>query len=138
MYSKLKAFVLITGLCAVSLPAAALEEIIESFAAGCEKELTTYCKDVTPGEGRILACLYAHGDKVSGRCEYAVYDAAAQLQRAVSTLAYLANECDADFEKVCGKVELGEGRILTCLKENQAIVTPRCNQAMDDIDLKIN
>ena len=115
-----------------------MEEIIESFAAGCEKELTTYCKDVTPGEGRIVACLYAHGDKVSGQCEYALYDAVAQLQRALSTMAYLANECNADLDKVCGKVEMGEGRVLTCLKENQATVTPRCSQAMDDIDLQVN
>ena len=43
-----------------------------------EAELETYCKDVTPGDGRILACLYAHGDKLSGQCEYALYDAAEQ------------------------------------------------------------
>jgi hypothetical protein len=38
----------------------AADNIIETVAKGCEKELTSYCKDVTPGEGRILACLYAH------------------------------------------------------------------------------
>jgi hypothetical protein len=29
---------------------------------GCNKEFETYCKDVTPGEGRLLACLYAYED----------------------------------------------------------------------------
>ena len=50
------------------------------MAKGCEAAITTTCKDVTPGEGRILACLYAHGDKLSGKCEYALYDAAIQLE----------------------------------------------------------
>jgi len=138
MYPKLKVFALITALFAFSLPAVALEDIVQSVATGCEKELSTFCKDVTPGEGRILACLFAHSDKVSGRCEYAVYDAAAQLERAVSALTYVANECDEDIDKICAKVEAGEGRILTCLKKNESKVTKRCNSAMKDIDLQLN
>jgi hypothetical protein len=45
-----------------------------------------------------LACLYAHADKLSGQCEYALFDAAAQLERAVAALAYLVNECGDDLE----------------------------------------
>ena len=73
----------------------AADKIVETVAKGCEKELTSYCKDVTPGEGRILACLYAHSDKLTGQCEYALYDAAVQLERFVAALTYVANECDA-------------------------------------------
>ncbi len=43
------------------------DDLLASVGKGCEKELVTYCKDVTPGEGRVLACLFAHGDKLSGR-----------------------------------------------------------------------
>ena len=71
--------------------ALAADNVIETVDKGCKKELTSYCKDVTPGEGRILACLYAHSDKLTGQCEYALYDAAAQLERFVSALTYLAN-----------------------------------------------
>ena len=45
----------------------ALEELVESVVKGCEKELTSYCSNVTPGDGRVLACLYAHSDKLSVR-----------------------------------------------------------------------
>ena len=117
---------------------AAVENLVESVAQGCDKELTSYCSNVTPGEGRILACLYAHQDKLSGRCEYALYDAAVQLERAVSALSYLANECDVDLEKFCASVEPGEGRILHCLNDNRDKVGKRCRSAMDDIDLKTN
>lgn len=35
---------------------------LETFLQGCNAELESYCKNVTPGEDRILACIYAHGD----------------------------------------------------------------------------
>ena len=117
-------------------PAAAVENLVESVAEGCDEELTSYCAKVTPGQGRILACLYAHQDKLSGKCEYALYDAAVQLERAVSALSYLANECDADLEKFCASVEPGEGRILHCLNDNRGKVSKRCRGAIEDVDLK--
>jgi hypothetical protein len=114
----------------------AAEDIIESVAKGCEKELTSYCSNVTPGEGRVLACLYAHNDKLSGQCEYALYDAAVQLERFVAALSYLANECDADLEKFCSAVEAGEGRLLQCLDDNSQKISTRCTQALKDVGAK--
>jgi len=114
----------------------AVENVVETVATGCEKELTTYCKDVTPGEGRILACLYAHSDKLTGQCEYALYDAAAQLERFVAALGYVANECDADMDKFCAQVAVGEGRILKCLDKNASKISARCTQALKDVGAK--
>jgi predicted metallopeptidase len=110
--------------------------VVETIANNCEKELTSYCKDVTPGEGRILACLYAHSDKLTGRCEYALYDAAVQLERFVAALTYLANECDADLEKFCADIEVGEGRVLKCLDDNGDKISDRCTQALKDVGAK--
>jgi hypothetical protein len=45
--------------------------------------------------------LYAHGDKISGQCEYALYDAAVQLERFVAALTYVTNECEDDLEQYC-------------------------------------
>ena len=116
--------------------AMAAEDLIETVAKGCEKELTSYCKDVTPGEGRILACLYAHSDKLSGQCEFALYDAAVQLERFVAALSYLANECDEDLDKFCSGVAAGEGRLLKCLDENSEKISARCTQALKDVGAK--
>jgi hypothetical protein len=116
--------------------AVAAEDIVETVAKGCEKELTTYCSNVTIGEGRVLACLYAHSDKLSGQCEFALYDAAVQLERFVAALSYVANECDADLDNFCSKVEAGEGRLLKCLDENSAKISARCTQALKDVGAK--
>lgn len=106
---------------------------VETFVEGCKKEIETYCKDVTPGEGRVLACLYARSDKLSGRCEYAIYDAAAQLERAVAALTYLANECKDDLKAYCADVKPGEGRLLKCIEKNDPKVSARCKQALKDV-----
>jgi hypothetical protein len=105
------------------------------FREGCKAELDKYCKEVTPGDGRVLACLYAHQDKLSTRCEYAIFDAAAQLQRAVNALSYVAAECDDDLERFCANVEPGEGRLLNCLEKNEKKVSQRCKQAIQDVGL---
>src|SRR5512135_829612 len=86
--------------------------IVQTVADGCKTEIETYCKGVTPGEGRVLACLYAYQDKLLSRCEYALYDAAAQLERVVAALTYLANECREDLKSYCSDVKPGEGRLI--------------------------
>lgn len=116
--------------------ATAQQNLIETVANGCKAEIEKYCSNVTPGDGRVLACLYAYGDKLSGRCEYALYDAAVQLERAVAALSYAANECSADLRKYCASVEAGEGRLLECLQKNDAQVSNRCKQARKDVGLK--
>jgi hypothetical protein len=114
----------------------AQETLIETVANGCKTEIETYCKAVTPGEGRILACLYAYQDKLSGKCEYALYNAAVRLERAVAALTYVANECEADLAANCSGVKAGEGRLLQCLEKNDAKVSKRCKDALKDVGLK--
>lgn len=111
------------------------EGIVDTVLDGCQNELAAFCKDVTPGQGRLLACLYAHQDKLSGRCEYALYDAGAQLQRALAALTYVANECRADLQAFCSNIAPGEGRLLKCIEENDAKVSNRCKQAIKDVGL---
>ena len=116
--------------------ASAQEGLVETIVNGCESELKTFCAGVTPGEGRVLSCLYAYGDKLSGQCEFALYDAAAQLERFVAALSYVANECDADIDMYCAGVQAGEGRILACLDGQSSKLQPRCTQALQDVGAK--
>ena len=116
--------------------ASAQQDLVETIVTGCETELNTYCKGVTPGEGRVLSCLYAYGDKLSGQCEFALYDAAAQLERFVAALSYVANECGEDIDKFCANVEMGEGRIVACLDSQGTKIQQRCDTALKDVGLR--
>jgi Cysteine rich repeat len=115
---------------------AAVKGFAEAVIKGCDKEIKTYCKDVTPGEGRGLACLYAFSDKLSAKCEYALYDAAAQLERAINAMSYVVNECRDDLTKYCSDIKPGQGRLLQCIEKNDAKVSNRCKQAIKDTGLK--
>jgi Cysteine rich repeat len=69
---------MVCGGCATTRPIG----LADIGAEGCQAEIETYCKDVTMREARILACLYAHEDKLSERCKYTLYEASCQLARA--------------------------------------------------------
>ena len=92
-------------------PVMAQQSLIDTVANGCKAELEKYCSNVTPGEGRILACLYAYGDKLSGRCEYALYEARGATRTGGGRPFLCRNECSADLKKYCAGVEAAEGRL---------------------------
>lgn len=112
---------------------AAEDSVADMVTTGCAAETTMYCSQVTPGEGRLLACFYAHEDKLSGRCQYALYEAADVLDTVVTALSYLATQCEADIEANCASVEAGEGRILECLQSKGDAVSESCRQAIADV-----
>ena len=103
---------------------------------GCSKEIETYCPNVTPGQGRIQACLYAYGDKLSGRCEYALYEASAQLDLALTAMFYLANECREELRAYCSETQPGQARLLACLDQNKDKLSNRCLSALKDMTQK--
>lgn len=140
----MKKWLLMIALLALALPAFAAEDpltkglqgALDTFSKGCQQELTTFCKDVTPGEGRIIACLYAFQDKLTPKCEYALYDSVSQLDRTLTNLSFVVGECKDDLEKNCTDVKPGEGRLLDCLNKNEAKVSERCKAALKDSGLK--
>ena len=115
----------------------AQEDPIENAINACQPEIETYCSQVTPGDGRLLACFYAHEDKLSGQCGWALYEGAAQLEQFALAITHLAQQCLDDMRKHCGEVKLGEGRVGTCLLEHKPEVTAACSQAIEDVDLEL-
>jgi hypothetical protein len=114
---------------------------IDRFEKGCQAELETYCKTVTPGRGRGVACIYAHNDKLSSQCENALYASVVEFRNAAENLGAFVAACQADVDKLCSTVPVGEGRVLDCLEKNKKAVSARCNKARqhsgDDLGKKL-
>jgi hypothetical protein len=108
----------------------------QQVLTGCSSELSRLCANVTPGEGRLLACLFAYEDQLSGQCEFALYDAAVRLERAIGVIVYVATECRAELETHCPEVEVGEGRVAQCLKDHQSELSEGCNRALTEVGMK--
>lgn len=129
MKSKLK-YALAAVLLAVAGQSYAQDSLLEYVVDACRSDLETYCSQVTPGQGRLLHCVAAHEDKLSGQCEYALYQAASLLEQLAVAIVYVAQSCETEIETLCGDVEAGEGRILACLEENDAQVGDACRKAV--------
>jgi hypothetical protein len=116
----------------IASQASAQDDLVEHLLNACEADINNYCNQVTPGDGRLLHCMAAHEDKISGQCGYALYQAATILEQMAAAIVYVGNQCAADIEKLCSGVAMGEGRILMCLEENAAEVSDTCKTAVAD------
>ena len=107
----------------------------QSVFEACGEDIANHCKAVTPGDGRIFACLYAHEDKISESCDAVTDDVANLLDVFFEIIRYTNQECRADIERHCLDVELGGGRIFSCLKSHKAELTSDCSAVIERIDL---
>ena len=107
----------------------AQESVAEMVLKGCKKELVTYCSTVTPGRGRIAACLFAHNDKLSEPCEGMLEIGLNQLSLILSTVNYVVEQCYSDIDKHCEGVVIGGGRLHRCLSNNRDKLEQKCQIA---------
>lgn len=110
----------------------AQDNLMDHLIDACEGDIDKYCSQVTPGEGRIMHCMAAYADQISGQCDYAFYQAATLLEQLSMAISYLAESCAADIETHCSDVEMGEGRVLACLESNEQAVSDGCKKAVAD------
>ena len=110
------------------------EDVVQVVMEGCAAEIENYCSQVTLGEGRLLACFFAHEDKLSGQCQYALYQGAVALDQAINALIYVTESCSADIVEFCGDVQEGEGRILNCLISERDNISEECATAMEEVE----
>ena len=99
--------ILIPLLAAVGAWAEEEVDVVDYVKESCAAEIKQFCSQVTPGDGRLLACFYAHGDKVSVGCEVALWEGAAVLEEFVAEVSHLVRACQDELVEHCGEVEIG-------------------------------
>ena len=124
--------ILLSGILAASA-ASAQETLLEHVLEACDDDIAEFCDQVTPGEGRVVHCMAAHEDKISGECAVALYDAASILQAITDAIFYIAEACETEIETHCAETPAGEGRILTCLEGNADSLGDACETALTDV-----
>ena len=119
---------------AQSEPQAQLEErlnaAISKVQDACADDVKKYCSMVTPGEGRLILCMQAHEDKVSSKCDYALFDASRRLERALDRLDRTAEACWDDIGKFCANTPEGGGRIIECLAAKKTSLSRGCQDSL--------
>jgi cysteine rich repeat protein len=100
----------------------------------CAGDIKKYCRDVTPGEGRMIYCMQAHEDKISPKCAYELGQTAASVQTTADLLKDGVLACKAEIAGVCGKIQPGQGRIAACLIENKSTASNLCAEAIQKLE----
>ena len=87
----------------------------------CEKDIAKFCKNIEPGEGRLLKCLKLSEEDLTPPCKKQL----TQIEKAVEEVQ---NACADDYAIFCSSILPGQGRIAACLEKNQKILTPKCKK----------
>jgi hypothetical protein len=103
--------------------------LVKNIQKECKSDLDKYCKDVSPGDGKIASCLDSRGDQLSPSCKKAWTGAKAQISDQVDS-ANLAfrNSCGKDVQKFCKNEPSGRGRLLTCLDGHRNDLSSSCQR----------
>ena len=107
---------------------------ITELENACASDIKKYCKDVTPGEGRMIYCMQAHEDKISPKCGYELDQTADSVQATSDLLKDGVIACKAEIAGVCGKIQPGQGRIAACLIANKSTASKECADAIQKVE----
>ncbi|HWJ20000.1 MAG TPA: cysteine rich repeat-containing protein [Geobacterales bacterium] len=107
---------------------------VAKLESACAKDIKKYCRNVTPGEGRMIYCMQAYEDKISTKCAFELEDAATRVLTAADALKDGAIACKAEITGVCGKTQPGQGRIAACLLANKSTASTGCAEAIKKIE----
>lgn len=121
------------GLTAEQSNAQDAKEMAQTLHKACLADMDKFCSSVNIGEGRMLACLYAHEDQITEDCDTAMSDNADILDSFMFNLSTALGQCAEDIGKVCGDVEFGNGRMLSCLKQNSSKVSADCQKSASEL-----
>ncbi|MFL5812592.1 MAG: cysteine rich repeat-containing protein [Bdellovibrionia bacterium] len=116
-----------------------LKNLMANVKEKCGSDIKTYCGDVTPGQGRIAACLKSKEDKLSESCRTAyqgtVDDVSKRMDRAEVAFR---KQCGNDVQKFCADTPSGQGRIWSCLDQHKSDLSKSCKNFQTKVEQKVD
>jgi hypothetical protein len=131
-------------------------EQLSAIRAACRSDFMAHCSGVQPGGPAALKCLQQNAARVSAPCQTALaaIGQAAGKGSAAGTAAAapvaapavaplgpmptmrpreavaILRLCSAEHQALCPGVPVGGGRVISCLAENAASLSPSCYAAL--------
>ena len=139
-----------------TMPAAAQrpsDRQLKAVRAACRSDFMAHCSGVQPGGPAALQCLQQHSQQLSPACQRVVAalgrgqgaPAAAPVEATAPSAAEpigqmpmlrprealaIVRVCGADQSALCPGVQLGGGRLISCLAEHATALSPACYRAL--------
>eukprot|EP01024_Parvocaulis_polyphysoides_P049908 TRINITY_DN4859_c0_g2_i4.p1 TRINITY_DN4859_c0_g2~~TRINITY_DN4859_c0_g2_i4.p1 ORF type:complete len:703 (+),score=133.40 TRINITY_DN4859_c0_g2_i4:438-2546(+) len=89
-----------------------------TLAEQCREDVDAFCKDVSPGEGRIHKCLRMHMAELKEGCRTEELKIMQIQSRDVRLQPVLMKACQAEMYMYCLRISPGGGRVFKCLQKN--------------------
>ncbi len=96
----------------------------------CRADVEKLCKGIQPGEGRIVNCLKQNEAQVSAACKARREKHKERRAERRENVKQIVESCKTDIDTLCKDKKAGRGRIIDCLKENEATLSPACKAAV--------
>ena len=103
---------------------------MEEFSQACQSDVQRYCTGMTPGQRRIADCLKENEANLSQACRDELAQARDRREHMRQRMREFEQACRGDAEQYCADVQPGGGRLLRCLKQNEAKLSAGCKAAM--------
>lgn len=97
--------------------------------SACMDDARRFCPDVPFGEGRVMSCLQARWNELSGGC---IED----LQAVQAKSREITLSCAADVWSYCQGVVPGDGRVKACLGARWEVLSSTCKDELNRIAKK--
>ena len=112
---------------------------VSKVKTACQSDLDKFCKGITPGGGRIAACLDSRDDQLSSPCKTAYMNTKERISEKMdkAELAF-RNSCGADVRKFCSQVPSGKGRLLECLDEHRDNLSGPCTDFQASLEYQLS
>jgi len=108
----------------------AMQARMQAFNEACKADVETHCKDVQPGQGRIVGCLRKNEASLSASCREQIAKMDEQREHMHARMQQISDACKADAKQYCPDVRPGGGRVTRCLKENETKLSVECKAAL--------
>jgi hypothetical protein len=106
-------------LLATTLGLLAVVAVARAAGEPCTAEINKFCKDVKPGEGRIIKCLREHDAELSGAC------------RANVNTFSLYQACLDDAVRLCPSMQPGGAEVIKCLRTHPNDLSTECHNELN-------
>ncbi len=109
--------------------------IVNIEVRGCEADAALLCPGLPLNSRKSFMCLMAYEDNLSSACALGIVEAAMTLEAGMMAIDYSIKACEADADQFCLDVVPGDGRIVSCLKQNEPKLGSQCVTALKETGL---
>lgn len=111
------------------------EGVITSSLNGCDEEIKQHCSAPGQSAPEIVMCLMAYEEQLGSACRKSILETAMTIKAGAEAIDYSISACETDVDVYCRDVPPGDGRIVGCIKSNEARVSTKCVAALKQTGL---